>query len=169
MMEHTSYPELDEETRRCVAPVLGRIPQSLWVMTATWEDRRAAVLVSWVQQVAFNPPMVSVSLRKGRHIVPLLHDAHRFALSQIPADARLIIHKLTRSSLDEDPLEAVRTTRKVSGAPIISGALSYLDCELARHLDVEADHDLYIGAVLDGGILHREQPSIHLRSDGFDY
>jgi flavin reductase (DIM6/NTAB) family NADH-FMN oxidoreductase RutF len=161
---------MTENDRQSIGKALGRIPQSLYIMTSHFEERMRGVMVSWVQQVAFEPPMVMVGLSKGRPIVPLLHDSHSFALCQIaPSD------KLTRKRFaagvdaGDDPFEAIEITRAVTGSPIIKKALAFLDCELVRHFDVDGDHDIYIGLVRAGALLSDEQPIVKLREDGFRY
>ena len=36
----------------------------------------------------------------------------------------------------------------VTGSPLLSRSLISLDCEVLRHLDLEADHEIYVGQVL---------------------
>jgi flavin reductase (DIM6/NTAB) family NADH-FMN oxidoreductase RutF len=173
-MEHPPQYVLDKETRLSIGKALGRIPQSLYIMTSAYEHRQRGVLVSWVQQAGFDPPMVVTVLRKGRDIVPLIHESHRFALCQVCEDDRLTLKKFAESPRagqrrDDDPLAGIETFRKTTGAPIIKKALSFLECELIRHVDIDGDHDLYVGLVRDGGLLHDVPVHVHLRDDGFKY
>ena len=50
------------------AQALGRIPSGLFILSAGTGDQATATLVSFVQQVGFEPPVVVVALRKGRFI-----------------------------------------------------------------------------------------------------
>lgn len=161
---------LDEKTRLRFARPLGLIPQSLFIMTAAHEHRMRSLLVSWVQQVSFDPPMVAISLRKGREIVPLIHDSHAFALNQIAHDDRLVLRKYNgEAPSHEDPVTLLETCRKATGSPILSRAVSYLDCELVRHIDIDGDHDLYVGMIRDADMLRGGVISVHMREDGFSY
>lgn len=174
MMEHPPQVVLDKETRLAVGKALGRIPQSLYVLTSAFEHRQRGVLVSWVQQAGFEPPMVVAGLRKGREIVPLIHESRTFALSQVCEDDKLTLKKFAGPSgpghrLDDDPLAGIDTFRKATGAPILKKALSFLECELIRHVDIDGDHDLYVGLIRDGGLLHDVPVTIRLREDGFKY
>ena len=47
-----------------------------------------------------------------------------------------------------DPFDCLPLDRLVTGAPIVRRAAAAFDCEVVRHLDMEADHELYIGHVL---------------------
>ena len=163
-------PPVDKARLKDIGHVLACIPQSIYVMTAEHEQRQRGVMVSWVQQAGFDPPMVLVALRKGNDIVPLIHDSRCFALSQIVEDDRLAWKKFSHRPADDDnPLDAFEIERRVTGAPILKRAAAFMDCTLIRHLDIDGDHDLYVGLIRDGQVYDAESITIRLRNDGFAY
>jgi flavin reductase (DIM6/NTAB) family NADH-FMN oxidoreductase RutF len=164
-----SHVDLKKINRVGIGQALAKIPQGVWVLTAAYEQRIRALMVSWVQQVSFEPPMVMVSLRKGRDIVPLLHDGHSFCLNQIHSDDRLSIKRFGENPQSDERLLGVETLRKATGAPVIARAMAFMDCELIRHIDIEGDHDMYVGLILDGGVLHEGNVPVHLRDSGWKY
>jgi flavin reductase (DIM6/NTAB) family NADH-FMN oxidoreductase RutF len=171
-VEHPSGGDLslDKQTKKAIGEALGRIPQGLFVLTAAYEAQQLGVMVSWVQQVSFEPPMVLIALRKGRGIVPLIHESHAFALNQLDKQDRVSRRKFIESKVtNEDRLEAMDIVHKATGAPVLAKALAFLDCELVRHMDIDGDHDLYIGLVREGGLLHSGDVEVRLREDGFTY
>ena len=169
-MDQTPVTVLDEKTRLRFSRPLGLLPQTLFIMTAAHEHRTRSLLVSWVQQVSFEPPMVVVSLRKGREIVPLIHDSHAFALNQIAHDDRLLLRKYNGDApVGDDPVTMLETCRKTTGSPILCRAVTYMDCELVRHIDIDGDHDLYVGMIRDADMLNGGVVCVHMREDGFTY
>ncbi len=166
----TSVTHVDQRVAKDVSQALGRIPQGLFVMSARHEQGAQGVVVSWVQQVSFNPPLVMVALQKGRAIVPLVHGSKSFALNQVTSDDKLLLKTFTRSqAADDDAFEAVRTLRRTTGSPILTKAQAFMDCELVRHIDVEGDHDLYIGKIIEAGVLNEGDVTIRFRDDGLKY
>ncbi len=156
--------------KESIGAALGRIPSGLFVLTARHEDRRGGMLASWVQQVCFEPPMVMVAVSKGRPIMPLISESRMFGLCQIPKGDRVLLRKFA-GKLDpsEDPFlgfELLDSSH--AGVPILANVLAYLECEVACHMDVEGDHDLFVGRVIRGGYLGGE-PHVHLRENGFSY
>ncbi|MDX1682211.1 MAG: flavin reductase family protein, partial [Phycisphaeraceae bacterium] len=141
-----------------------------FILTAEHEDHRSGMLASWVQQTAFEPPMVSVSIGKGRPILPLIAESHKFGLCQIGKQNKTLMKKFA-SGVDpsEDPflgfnmLPHAETT-----VPVLADALAYLECEVACHVDAGADHDVFIGEVKAGDYLEGE-PDVRLRENGFNY
>jgi len=161
---------MTDDVHQRIGKALGRIPQSLYIMTAQYEDQMRGVMVSFVQQVSFDPPMVMVSLGKGRPIVPLIHDSHAFAVCQIAKTDKLTLKRFARGTQPgESPFQAIETMRGATGSPVIKRSLAYLDCDLVRHIDIDGDHDMYIGAVREGDLLNDGEVFIHLRDNGFTY
>lgn len=162
---------MDEQLKQQVGPAIGRIPSGLFILSARYEDQVTGILASWVQQVSFEPPMISVAVQKGRPIMPLISESRQFGLSQLPAGEKMMIRKFSSGvDLSEDPFlgfELVHDTQLES--PILAHALSYMECELVCHMDVEGDHDLFVGQVKGGALLGTDEPWIHVRENGFKY
>lgn len=159
-------------SRDVLGAVLGRIPSGLFILTAACEDRRAGMLVSFVQQICFEPPTIALAIGKGRAIMPLISESRRFGLCQLAKDDRLTMRKFSRpSELGEDPFlgfELAPST--LPDVPLVASAMSVMECELACHMDVEGDHDLFVGRVLHAAMLAEEtEPHIHLRKNGLNY
>ena len=128
------------------------------------------MLGSWVQQVCFEPPMVSVAIAKGRAIMPLISESHEFGLCQLPNDDKLILRKFA-GKLDsaEDPFLSFELIHETATrAPILAHVLGYLECRLVCHMDVEGDHDLFVGNVV-GGKYFGGEPELRVRDNGFKY
>lgn len=161
---------MDDANRNDIGAALGRVPAGLFILTAEHEERRTGILASWVQQVAFKPPMVSVAVAKGRNILPLISGSHRFGLCQLPDNDKVLLRKFAGSiDLDEDPFlgfDMVSDTQ--TPLPILANGLGYLECEVASHMDVEGDHDLFVGRVVAGRYFGGK-PFIHVRDNGFKY
>ena len=81
------------EVNRELAAALGRVPSGLFVLTAKNGRRETGMLASWVQQCSFDPPQVSVCIRRDREIVPLLGDGTAFTLNILEASQTdMIVH-----------------------------------------------------------------------------
>src|SRR5438874_8727460 len=63
------------------AAALGRVPSGLFVLTARHGTRETGMLASWVQQCSFDPPQVSMAVRKGRDVLDWLADGAAFVLN----------------------------------------------------------------------------------------
>lgn len=160
---------MDEKIKQGIGAALGRIPAGMFILTACHEERRGGMLCSWVQQLCFEPPMVSVAVAKGRPIMPLISESRSFGLCQLSASDKVILRKFAGGSdPNEDPFLGFDLVANDTDIPIFTSSMSYFECELASHLDVEGDHDLFVGKVI-AGKSNGSEPIIHLRENGFRY
>lgn len=126
------------------------LPGGIFILSAAFEAKRAGQLVISVHQCAEEPLLICVSARKGHPIEPLIRDSHHFAVSQLSEADRLLMRRFEHPRTPDDrtdPFDALEVDRLVSHAPILRRAILALDCEVVRHIDLEADHELFVGHV----------------------
>ena len=153
-----------------VARALARIPSGLFILSAGVGRVQAALLVSFVQQVGFVPPAVSVAVKKGRdHVLQLLRDERMFCLSVMPEGNKVLLaHFAAGFAPETDPFVDVPTATARNGVRYPAAACAHLACELAGEADW-SDHLLLCGYVLSGSAVTDSKPWIHLRKNGLSY
>lgn len=132
-----------------VEAAIGMLPSGLFLMTSAYEGKRAGHIIKSVQVCSEQPRLVCVAARKGHSIAPLIRDSHRFAICVIAApDAGMLKRFEAEVAPDElgDAFDALATETLHSHAPVLKRALVAIDCEVVRHFDLEADHELFIGS-----------------------
>src|SRR5437763_1820902 len=75
---------------------LGRIPSGLYILTVRSGDRATGMLASWVQQAGFDPPMLTVAVRRDREVADLIDATGRFTLSQLAKGSKSLIRHFGR-------------------------------------------------------------------------
>lgn len=139
-----------------VSSILERVPWATWVMTSAHEGSRAGMVVRWVQRCANEPLLISLSVKKCHSLEPLIRDSRGFALNLIDESDRLLLKKFDSfQAPDEigDPFDALEVSTWATGSPILKRSRAALDCEVVRHLDLEADCELFIGQVLEAKVV----------------
>lgn len=127
--------------------VLGLLPTMTCALTSAYEQRRGGVLVRRAMQCADEPVCIAVAVPTGHRIATLIRDSHTFALCLLDRSNRLLMRKFDGRE-DGDPFDTIETVRLVTNSPIPVRAHAAIDCEVVRHYDLEADHEIYIGQVL---------------------
>lgn len=151
------------------AEALGRIPSGLFILTARHGDRETGMLASWVQQCSFDPPQVSVAVRKGRYVLDWLTDGAAFVVNVIPEHGKpLIAHFGKGFEPGEAAFEGLEVRREGDTPPVLLASHAYVECRVAGHLDA-GDHVLVIGRVVGGKLLHQGGPILHVRKNGLKY
>lgn len=136
-----------------IAKALDVLPSAVCVMTAAHEHKRTGMLVSRVMRAADEPLSIAVSVPTGQRLTMLLRDSRAFGLCFLDPSRRATIRRFDHAHDAEmpsmgDPFETQPTRTLVTGAPLLTGSLVALDCEVVRHFDLESDHEIYVGLVL---------------------
>lgn len=145
--------------RASIASILDRVPNGFFVLTAAHGEVRCGAQVRWVQQCAKAPPMIMVAIEKGQALSAIIRDCHGFALCQLHRDERILRRMLP--SMPEngvDPFLSVPHLCTPSGAPVPLRAMSWFDCEMVRHIDIEADTEIYVGVVHHASVIQPGAP-----------
>jgi flavin reductase (DIM6/NTAB) family NADH-FMN oxidoreductase RutF len=158
-----------DDPHRPLASALGRIPSGLFVLTIARDGVETGMLASWVQQCSFEPPQVSVAIRREREIVALLGEGTAFTLNILEAaQTDMIVHFGRGFSLAQDAFTGLDVRREPGKGPVLNEALGYLECQVVGRA-CAGDHDLFFGRVLAGALLDEGQPMVHIRKNGLHY
>jgi len=144
-------PSIDEAQLERIRAACDRLPTALYLLSAGHDNARAGILVSGVQQCANDPVLLSVPVRRGHRIEPLIRDSRSFGVCAISPDDRAMRRRFeVHRSAEEfhDPFDAVPVLSLETGAPILRNSPLVFDCEVVRHVDMDADYELYIGRVV---------------------
>jgi len=148
---------------------LGRIPSGVAILTTSFEDKPSAMLASWFQQAGFEPPMVSVAVKKGRAVEEVIQSSEQFVLNILHTGQKDMLGHFGKGfAPGEDPFQGIATEKQQTGVPILKNALCFLECKL-RHVYESGDHHLFIGEIINAGNEEEGQPMVHLRRNGFNY
>ena len=121
----------DPTVRNTIGKALGAVPSGVFVLSTAHAPTGPfplAMLVSWVQQVGFDPPAVCLALAKDRPIRTALEGSRRFALSVLgQADVGLLKRYARAIPVDVDPFAGVPTRLTPGGLPVLAEAVAWLD------------------------------------------
>lgn len=149
------------------AKALGRIPSGCAILTARTAGRRTGMLASWVQQVAFDPPMVCVVVKKGRYITRLIEESGHFALNMLGADPKAMFKHFGAGFEPEQDAFAGLDAKDVPGGVAIPDRVARLSVRMTSKADA-GDHDIYVGEVIEADSTD-SAPYVHLRRSGSTY
>jgi len=153
-----------------IGKALGRVPSGVFILTAHHDGTHAAMMASWVQQVSFHPPMISVAVASERPIAGIIRESERLAVSVLGVEDMLLMKKYARGiPPGEDPFHGVNTREVASGVRVLSDSLAYLDCKLSKIVDAGGDHEIIIATIESGELLKEGASFTHLRGSGFHY
>lgn len=151
------------------AAALGRIPSGVFIVTAGHGVDASGMLASWVQQCSFEPPQLSVAVKRERHLASMLTTNAAFNVNVIAAGhVKFFTHFGKGFGAGELAFEGIETYMGKNNVPILSDSLAHLECLVVDRVHV-GDHDLIIGRVQSGALHSEGSPSVHIRKSGLHY
>ena len=136
-----------------IQEALKAFPTGNYLVTATSEGRSNGFLAEFVMQGGHTPPTLVMSTRKGQILSPLIRDSRRFAVAIIDRSARAQVRRFVHSSVDSiNPFIGLQVEYTPSEIPVLRDSIAWFECELARHIDIDSDCELYVGNIVAAGI-----------------
>ena len=164
---------MDDTQRKEIGTVLGRVPSGIFILTVgDGQGHETGMLCSWVQQAAFDPPLLTLALKQGRYVNDWLQQSRRAVLNLVGESGKEFLGHFGRGFKIEEPaFEGIEFTRLPSGLPVLTDALGFLECEVLSQTEVgdHVIHILEVKSVGAGEMLHEERPMVHVRKNGFHY
>jgi flavin reductase (DIM6/NTAB) family NADH-FMN oxidoreductase RutF len=136
-----------------VAALFRRLSAGVHVIGTAHGERRDAFTAAWLMQVSFDPLLVALSVNPSHASYPLLRGGGGFTVSVLRGEQQEAArHFGTTSGRDVDKLAGRRWRPGRGGAPILTDALAWLECDLAGAMPA-GDHEVVLGKVTAGGLL----------------
>lgn len=155
----TGAPAAGDERDRLWRRVLWRLPVGLYLLGSRAGDRRNLMTVSWVTQVATEPRQVGVGIERDAVTLDLVRRGGVFALSMLARDDRALVRRFVRPVPPDEvvvdgsgagTVREVAVRAEVTGAPVVAGAVAWVDCRVGRIVDL-GSHSWVVGEVVGAG------------------
>lgn len=156
------------DEKKQIARALGQIPSGCFVMTASHGGKATGILASWAQQASFEPPMVTVAVKRGRPIEELIKASGQFVLNHIGENPLQMFRHFSRGYRADEPAFDGLSTQADPAGVIIQDCLGHLSCKVVSTIEA-GDHRIYIGEIVGGSFKGEGRPYVHLRSNGLQY
>jgi len=149
--------------------ILGRLPSGLFILTARQGEKSTGMLVSWVMQAGFQPPMVTLAIKKDRYLSHWLTDGAPFNINILPEGQKKLMSHFARGFGPEEPAFEGLDIRQCSrGVPILTDTVGHLQCEPLDQMD-SPDHRIFLAIVVGGELTADIPPATHIRKNGLNY
>ena len=152
-----------------LARVLGRLPSGLFILTTRQGDQETGMLISWVMQAGFQPPMITVAVRQARFVAEWLTAGAPFVLNLLSDQQKSLVAHFGRGFEAAEPaFVGLQIDRTPGGLPILQQSVGHLECTPKSHVD-SGDHRIFLAEVTDGHFANDHGPLVHIRRSGMHY
>jgi flavin reductase (DIM6/NTAB) family NADH-FMN oxidoreductase RutF len=150
--------EYDKLRRR----VLWTMPYGLYVVGSRAGERRNGMTLNLATQVATEPKLVGIAVKKEAVTHELISDGRVYCLNILDRADSAVVRKFVKPvevDLDAGTLNRFPFHDGRSGAPVLDQAVAFVDCEVRNPVDC-GDHTFFIGEVVDAGFQQAEDTSV---------
>lgn len=140
--------------------VLGHFPTGVCIVASTVDDEPVGLAIGSFFSVSLEPPLVGFCVGTSSSTWPRLREAGSFCVSVL-GDHQEAVSRVFGSK-EPDKFSGIGWDRSPLGAPRITDALAWIDCEISE-VHRAGDHDIVVGAVADLAVTHEGQPLVFFR------
>lgn len=155
-----------------LATAVGHIPSGLFIVSVMDPETKKidGYLASWVQQVSFNPLLISLAIKPGRPAYDLIKSGKVFSVNVVgDHDKTYLRHFWKGYDPNSNPFDELNHTIAPHGGVVLLQAKSSMECQLVESLK-PGDHEVVIAKVLSSAHMAEEaRPMVHVRKTGTDY
>ena len=127
--------------------LMSRVPSSVAVVTVDADGQRLGLTVGSLVALSLEPPLVAIALSGQAAMHELVREAGGFAVSILAAGQERLAQHFARGVPPIVMWHGIALEARASGAPLLAGALGWLECGLRDELPV-GTHTLFVGDVL---------------------
>ena len=154
------------------AAAVGHIPSGLFIVAVQNPETKEidGYLASWIQQVSFEPLMISMAIKPGRPAYDLIKSGKRFAINVAgDHDKTYLKHFWKGYDPNNNPFNELPFELGPNGGVLLKQAKSSIECEMVSS-QKPGDHEIIFARVLSSSIFSDEsKPMVHVRKSGKDY
>ena len=127
--------------------LMTRFPHGVAVVTVSTGEQRLGLTVGSLVSLSLDPPLVGISISREAALHELLREAGGCAVSLLAAGQEWLAQHFARGAPPIAMWHGVATESSAGGAPLLVGALGWLECELRAEVQA-GTHTFFVFSVL---------------------
>lgn len=137
----------------------------VYVITTKLGDIFNGQTAAWVTRISQEPFLVAIALYEKNYTHKLLLKSNIFAINILKEGQQEVARHFGQQSRKHiDKFATIKFHKGKTGAPILDDCLAYLDCRVIFSRKF-GDHTLFVGEIVDGGVLNEGKSLIYRRED----
>lgn len=151
-----------------IAAGVGHIPSGLFIVTTNGDHQIDGYLASWVQQISFEPLLISFAINPGRPGYEHIKSGKPFSINIVGDHDTQYMRHFWRG-YEKSPFGEIEHESFGKNSIAIKGAKSAIECEMVSS-SKPGDHEIVVAKVLSSKVLNENaKPMVHIRKSGLDY
>jgi flavin reductase len=138
------------------------VPSPVGVVTVDVGGQAAGLTVDTLVSLSLEPPLLGIALGRHAALHELLREAGSFAVSVLGAGQERVAQHFARGVPPIGMWTGVDIRAGELGAPLIEGALGWIECRIAAEHPT-GDHTFFVGEVVSAGRGPAREALVHVR------
>jgi flavin reductase (DIM6/NTAB) family NADH-FMN oxidoreductase RutF len=131
-----------DEFRSCMASW----PSGVTIVTTRSGEQIHGMTVSDFSGTSLDPPLVTICCNRDSTTTGLIAESGCFAVNVLAAGQQDLSNRFASKKLESKRFEGLECGKAKTGAPLIPGALTHIDCTLEATFEA-GDHVIYLGRI----------------------
>ena len=148
---------------------LRKIPHGVYIIGVMDGSSINAFTGTWLTQVSFTPPLVALGVKRDSHSFEMIKSGRVFSVNLLGKQQKSIAeHFVKPASVVGEKLKDVAHRPGKTGAPVLTDAIAYFECEVREIANDAGDHAVVIGEVVEAGV-PKDEAALTLMDTGWHY
>ena len=147
--------------------VLRMMSYGVYILTTKYDEEYSAATITWVSQASFEPPMLSVCLKRNSGAYLLVKKRREFILHMLNDKQKDFASKFFSTTVKNNQELNGQKFELINDLPILNAAPSYVCCSVLEILE-NGDHPLFLCLIKKVEFKKNAKP-LDLNATGWKY
>ena len=139
----------------------------VYILSSVNEGEYCVSTITWVSQASFEPPMISVCIKRNSASYEIVKKRGEFILHLLGDNQKELASTFFKPTIFENEKLNGQEFSLANNLPLLKDIPAYIQCKVVEILE-NCDHPLFLAEVVDAKINNDSDP-LELRKTGWTY
>ena len=139
----------------------------VYILSSVNEGEYCVSTITWVSQASFEPPMISVCIKRNSASYEIVKKRGEFILHLLGDNQKELASTFFKPTIFENEKLNGQEFSLANNLPLLKDIPAYIQCKVVEILE-NGDHPLFLAEVVDAKINNDSNP-LELRKTGWTY
>jgi flavin reductase (DIM6/NTAB) family NADH-FMN oxidoreductase RutF len=139
----------------------------VYILSSMNEGEYCVSTITWVSQASFEPPMISVCIKRNSASYEIVKKRREFILHLLGDNQKELASTFFKPTIFENEKLNGQEFSLANNLPLLKDIPAYIQCKVVEILE-NGDHPLFLAEVVDAKINNDSDP-LELRKTGWTY
>ena len=152
---------------KCKKQALRMFSYGVYVLTSENDGDYCVSTITWVSQASFEPPMISVCIKRNSASYEIVKKRGEFILHLLGDNQKELASTFFKPTIFENEKLNGQEFSLANNLPLLKDIPAYIQCKVVEILE-NGDHPLFLAEVVNAKINNDSDP-LELRKTGWTY